>query len=351
MDPIKLIVIGASAGGVEELVKLCRSLPKDLSAAVMIVLHTPATSVSLLPEILSRAGSLPARHARNEEEIRPGNIYIAPPNHHMLVNKNRLYLTLSPRENGHRPAVDSLFRSAAQAHGPHVIGIILSGTLGDGAMGLLEIQRAGGTTIVQDPSEALFSGMPVSAIQKTRVDFILPSKDISTKLVELVNGNSIRMEVNQMEPDEHIGEKQLKEDREQFKNIEKNSPRQLLTCPDCGGILWEMCDSKVLGYRCQIGHQFSEESLGVSQANSVETALWAAVRLLEERGALAARMATRAGEQGLRRSEQRFSEMETDASQTAAIIRNLIASGRVVTPVLPPDELIDAAHYGPKTDD
>lgn len=338
-----IIVIGASAGGVETLMKLGHALPADLKAAVLIVLHTPPTGVSLLPQILSRAGSLPARHARHEEEIESGHIYVALPNHHLLLSRNRLYLSMGPRENGHRPSVDSLFRSAAQSHGASVIGIILSGTLGDGALGLLEVQRAGGTTIVQDPEEALFSGMPSNAIRKTMVDYILPLGSIAAKIIDLANKSQPGNGVGHMDQDEYIGKEQLQEDRELFMANEKSSPRTLLTCPECGGVLWEMHASKVLGYRCQIGHQFSEESLGVSQANSVETALWMAVRLLEERVALSARMASRANEQGMGRSEQHFRDMEEDASRTAAIIRNLITNGRVVIPVLPSEELVDSA--------
>ena len=342
----RIIVIGASAGGVETLIKLCHSLPIDLQAVVLIVLHTPPAGRSLLPEILSRAGSLPAKHARHEEEIEPGKIYIAPPNHHMLIHKNRLYLSLGPRENGHRPSVDFLFRSAAQSHRGDVVGIILSGTLGDGSIGLSEIKRTGGITIVQDPNEALFPGMPLNAIRKTKVSFILPLEKIGTKIIELVKNGKPEIGVSLMDQEDYVGEKQLKEDREKFKANEKTSPRTLLTCPDCGGVLWEMHASDVLGYRCQIGHRFSEESLGVSQANSVETALWTAVRLLEERGALAARMASRAEEQKLSRSKQQFREMEEDASRTAAIIRNLISSGHVVVPILPPEEFEDLMNDG-----
>jgi two-component system, chemotaxis family, protein-glutamate methylesterase/glutaminase len=350
MASTKTIVIGASAGGVETLINLCRSLPADLHAAVLIVLHTPSTGGSLLPQILSRAGNLPAKHAQHEEDIEPGNIYVAPPNHHMLLNKNRLYLSRGPRENGHRPSVDSLFRSAAKSHGAGVIGIILSGTLGDGSMGLLEVNQAGGTTIVQDPQEALFSGMPSTAIKKTKVDFVLPLAAIAAKIIELVANDTLYKEVDYMEQNEFFGKKQLQEDKEHFKSNGKSSPRTLFTCPECGGVLWEMQQENALVYRCQIGHQFSEESLGVSQANSVETALWAAVRLLDERIALSARMANRAKEQGMDRSEKQFRDMEEDASRTAAIIRNLITNGHVVVPVLPP-EVMEHNSAGSESDD
>jgi two-component system, chemotaxis family, protein-glutamate methylesterase/glutaminase len=224
-----------------------------------------------------------------------------------------------------------------------VTGIVLSGTRGDGAAGLLEIKRAGGITIVQDPEEALFAGMPQTAIGKSEIDFVLPITEIAAKIVELATRDEPDGRGEPMKQDPQFGQEQLIEDREHFKNNGKTTPRTLLTCPECGGVLWETHQSHVLGYRCQIGHTFSEESLAVSHANSVETALWAAVRMLEERVALSARMASRAKEQGMSRSEQQFREMEEDASRTVAILRNLITSSRVITPVLPPDESADAA--------
>jgi two-component system, chemotaxis family, protein-glutamate methylesterase/glutaminase len=346
----KIIVIGASAGGTETLIQLCKKLPADLQAAILIVLHTPSNGNSMLPQILSRAGRLPARHATHEEPIRPGQIFIAPPNHHLLLNKQQLYLSLGPRENGHRPSIDSLFRSAALSEGPRVIGIILSGTLGDGSAGLTEIKRAGGLAIVQDPGEALFSGMPLNAIARSKVDYILPLEEISSKLGELARENLADIPAGEaavsMEQNPHPGNipdpHNPGEEKGEIREFLTNNPRTILTCPECGGVLQEKQDKDMFGYHCHAGHQFSEESLAVSHANSVETALWAAVRLLEERMALSARMAEKAREQGLTRSAAQFQSQQEDTERTAAILRNLILDSRVIVPGLYLDESSEA---------
>ena len=157
MSTRDIIVIGASAGGVEPLVELVRKLPADLPAAVFVVMHFPAQSPSAMPSILTRAGPLPATHARHGEAIRPGRIYVAVPDHHLIVHREVVHVVRGPQENHCRPAIDPLFRSAAVAHGPRVIGVILSGSLYDGTVGLLAVKRHGGVAIAQDPAEALFS--------------------------------------------------------------------------------------------------------------------------------------------------------------------------------------------------
>lgn len=179
MSGCRIIVMGASAGGIEALTQLVKQLPEDLPAALFIALHVPAYGTSVMPSILTRARHLPACHPRDGQHIQPGHIYVAPPNHHLLVWCDRVRLSLGPRENGHRPAVDTLFRSAAQCHGKRVVGIVLSGTLDDGTAGLAIVKARGGTTIAQDPEEALFSGMPRSAIENVEVDYILKVAEIA----------------------------------------------------------------------------------------------------------------------------------------------------------------------------
>src|SRR5947199_9158576 len=169
-----IIVVGASAGGVEALVTLARSLKRNLQAAVFVVLHMPAQSPSLLPEILGRAGPLKAVQATDDMQIEPGHIYVAPPDQHMLMELGKVRVVRGPKENRHRPAVDPLFRSAALAYGPRVIGVILTGALDDGTAGLQAVKRRGGITIVQDPDEAFYPGMPLSALQHVQVDYTLP---------------------------------------------------------------------------------------------------------------------------------------------------------------------------------
>ncbi len=180
-----IIVIGASAGGVTALTELVGGLPPDLSAAVCVAVHIPADSRSVLPDILSRSGPLPATHAQDGEAIRSGHIYVAPPGHHLLVEQAVLRLSLAAREHHTRPAVDPLFRSAARAYGSRVVGVVLSGVLDDGTAGLIEINRHGGASIAQEPADALFPAMPRNAIARARVQYVLPPTDIAAVLTEL----------------------------------------------------------------------------------------------------------------------------------------------------------------------
>jgi two-component system chemotaxis response regulator CheB len=192
-----IVVIGASAGGVEALVALMRSLPADLEAAVFVVLHVPPQSSSMLPVILDRSGPLPAQHARDGLPIERGQIYVAPPDHHLVVERERMRVVRGPRENRHRPAVDVLFRSAAWEYGPHVIGVVLTGTLDDGTAGLLAIKQRGGIAVVQHPDDALYPGMPRSALAHVDVDHSVPLREIGPLLATLT-----REAVGQAEPAE-----------------------------------------------------------------------------------------------------------------------------------------------------
>lgn len=186
MDKRDLIVIGASAGGVEALRTVVAGLPADLPAAVLVVLHVPSDARSELPTILSRISRLPVAHAHVDEPLVPGTITVAPPDRHLTVRGERLHLSSGPRVNGHRPAIDPLFQTAASALGRRVIGVILSGALDDGTAGMLDIQLGGGVTIVQDPNDALYSGMPRSVLENMEVDRVIPAAAIPAALVELV---------------------------------------------------------------------------------------------------------------------------------------------------------------------
>ncbi|HZR99825.1 MAG TPA: chemotaxis protein CheB [Chloroflexota bacterium] len=318
-----LVVVGASAGGVEALAELVRGLSRNLPAAVCVVLHLPADSTSLLPQILSRAGALPAIHARDGELLRHGHVFVAPPDSHLVVEPGRLRLLAGPRENGHRPSIDVLFRTAAQAYGPRVVGVILSGTLDDGTAGLLAIKRRGGLAVVQQPADARYPGMPQSALEHVVVDEVLPVRDIPAALSRLARepapgeaaapSAALQEEIRAAEVD-----------LERLNRDAYPGAPSVYTCPECSGSLWELRDGELLRYRCRVGHAFTAESLLASQAGSVEAALWAALRALEEKASLASRMAEQATARGYQLTAVRFAEQEADARQRAAVIRRAL---------------------------
>ena len=183
-----IVVIGASAGGVETVSRLVHGLPGNFRGAIMIAMHFPWYGTSVLPRILERAGRLAAAHAENGEEILAGHIYVAPPDRHLIVMRRSVRLSRGPRENGNRPAIDAMFRSAALAHDSRVIGVVLTGNLDDGTAGLVAIKRRGGIVIVQKPQDALFSSMPQSAIDHVpHIDYVLPLSQIPERLTELAS--------------------------------------------------------------------------------------------------------------------------------------------------------------------
>lgn len=317
-----IVVIGASAGGVEVLTELVQLLPSDLPAALFAVLHFPSFGISVLPQILSRSGNLPALHPQDKDVIHPGQIYVAPPNYHLLVRRDHIRLSLGPRENGHRPAVDTLFRSAARAYGHRVIGVILSGALDDGTAGLAVIKELGGIAVVQDPEEALFKGMPQSAIENVAVDHILKLADIASILIKLTHESAEEEEAVSGEIDrEALIVAQNKAALERGERSGEPSP---LTCPDCGGVLWELHEGNYIRFRCHTGHAYSSDSLVAQQSDEVEKALWSAIRTLEEKASLARRMAVQAHQQNRLMSESQFRQRAEEAEQHSTLLRQVI---------------------------
>ncbi len=319
-----LIVVGASAGGVEALTQLVAGLPADMPAALAIVMHIPATNVSLLPTILGKAGSLPAQNPRDHEPIRKGRIYVAPPDQHLLIQNGQLRLGRGPRENGHRPAIDPLFRSAAWHFGPRVVGVVLSGNLDDGTAGLLAIKRQGGVTLVQDPTEAVAPGMPSSAIENGAADQVLPVADIAAVLVDLAYESVIDRGERNMSGEMENEMKIAEFDAQALQSTEQNLPPSGFACPECGGTLFEIHENELVRYRCRVGHAFSPETLAAEQVKSVDDALWVAFRALKERAALARRMAQRMRERGMIQLAQRHEEQARDAETQAQKIRRVL---------------------------
>lgn len=319
-----IIVIGASAGGVEALVTLTRSLQRKLEAAVFVVLHIPAQSPSLLPEILSRAGPLKAVQATDDLKIEYGHIYVAPPDHHMLVERGKVCVVHGPKENRHRPAVDPLFRSAALAYGPRVIGAILTGSLDDGTAGLLAVKRRGGIAIVQDPDEALYPSMPMSALANVEVDYTLPLASIGPLLGQLADKRAKEEGGYPVSEDMEKETKQAEMDLAIMHNNTHVGAPSAFSCPECGGVLWEIQDGDLLRFRCRVGHAFSVESVLAEQSETLEEALWVALKTLQESVDLAQRLALQARTRGQEWLARRFDAKSQDAEQRATLIRRVL---------------------------
>jgi two-component system, chemotaxis family, protein-glutamate methylesterase/glutaminase len=319
-----IVVVGASAGGVEALVDLTVSLPGDLPAAVFVVLHLPATGTSALPEILRRQGPLPAAHVKDGEPIRPGRIYVAPPDHHVLLRTGHVHLSRGPRENGHRPAIDPLFRSAAHEYAAKVIGVVLSGALDDGTAGLVAVKSRGGVAVVQDPADALYPAMPGSALEHVQVDHVVAAASMGKLLARLLA--DLAEPPPGPAPDGMRVEVEMEEfSLEAFEGEHPGRPSGF-SCPDCNGVLWQIREGGLERYRCRVGHAWSPEGLLTQQSEALEAALWVALRSLEERAALARRLSEPARRRGHSITATRFEEQAAEAAQAARLVRELLVN-------------------------
>jgi two-component system chemotaxis response regulator CheB len=327
-----VIVIGGSAGALEPLKRIVELLPDTLAASVFIVIHTKAEGDGVLPEILRRRTRIGVAFARDHDPIEPRRIYIAPPNCHLLVARSEVRVVRGPRENGFRPAVDPLFRTAATTFGARVVGVVLSGALGDGAYGLSVIKHHGGVAVVQDPSDATFNSMPYRALAAVDADYVAAADDIAAIIARLCSepANDARRATGQGEKTmarSKDSEPQLPSDDSDVAAMEKRyGAASSLTCPDCGGALWEVEEGRVLRYQCHVGHQYAPDVLDTEQRDAVDGALWSAVRALEEHSELKRRMARRAESTGLSTVAEGFKESARDAHRQAQQIRTVLFS-------------------------
>jgi two-component system chemotaxis response regulator CheB len=320
----KIIVLGGSSGAIEALMEIIRRLPGETPAAFFVAVHISPKGESVLPNILSRAGRLPASHAVDGLPIRPGHIYVAPPDLHLLLKGRFVRLTRGPRENHHRPAIDPLFRSAAVWYGANVIGVLLSGNLDDGTAGVLAIKQRGGVAVVQDPSDAQFPDMPRSALSSIKIDYALPAKEIGPLLLRLAR-EPLKKEERDALPEmkEEIAIEEMS--MAAIENNDKEGRPSVFGCPDCGGTLWEVDDKDVLRFRCRVGHAYTAESLAEQQTNGVEAAMWSALRALEESATLQRRIAERARKNNHEAIAARFEAKAVEAEDKARIVRDAIA--------------------------
>ena len=298
-----IIVIGASAGGVEALQTVVGSLPPELPAAVFVVLHLYPRSESFLPGILSRAGALHAVHPQDGDPIEKGRIYVAPPDHHLLVERDHIHVGTGPKEQHQRPCINVTFRSAALAYGERVSAVVLTGQLDDGAAGLWEVKRRGGVAIVQNPEMAAFPSMPLSAVRDVEVDFTVALTEIGPLLARLAVQDSPVVTSN--------GDKK-----------EMQPTVTDLTCPDCRGTIWEIPHGHFTEYRCRVGHIFSPKSMLAEQFAAQEKLLYGAIVALEEGASLALRLADQF-ESDVR---ARLLDEAREREQQAEVVRKVLKS-------------------------
>jgi two-component system, chemotaxis family, protein-glutamate methylesterase/glutaminase len=319
------VAIGASAGGVEALAFLITRLPNPFPATMLITLHL--SQGSELDQILNRAANGRAAFAQNGDTLRKGHIFIAPPGHHLIANGETLLLGSGPRESHAKPAIDPMLRSVAACCGPRTVGVVLTGTLGDGASGLNAIQQCGGMTVVQDPNDAAHPEMPRAAMNESTPDHIVRLVDLPMLLTSLVHQpagqprpvpESIRFEVSIAS-----GEKGS------MRQMDRLGQRSILTCPECNGLMWEIDEGNLVRYRCHVGHAYSEETMSIGLDGNLRRALASALRLFEERVALLKKLDKQARESGHKRAAHDYNRKKDEYEVEAEVIRETI--GRLDT--------------------
>ena len=320
-----VVVVGASAGGVEALQALVAALPATLPATVLVVLHIPAAGADALGPILDRAGPLPARRARDGEPLRLREVLVAAPDHHLLVLDGAVATSRGPRENGHRPAVDVLFRSAARALGPRVVAVVLSGALDDGAAGSVAVASRGGVVLAQDPVEAMHAGMPSACAAASGAE-VLPVAALARRLAELVGEDVDVDAVPAVTPlmDQETGLADMEPGA--LESLDRPGHPSGFSCPDCHGVLFQIDEGRLRRYRCRVGHAWSVDSLLAEHGEAVEGALWMALRSLEEKAALSAQLAAGARDTGRRLTADRFAGQADEARAAAEVIRGMLVA-------------------------
>lgn len=278
----KIIVIGASAGGFEAIKTIVKSLPAHFDASVFIVWHMAPDIRGVLPQVLNRLNTIYAAHAYDKEEIKPNRIYIAPPDHHLLVEKGRVRITRGPKENRFRPAIDPLFRSAAYVYGTRVIGIILSGALDDGTAGLFTVKNYGGIAIVQDPADAEVPSMPENALREVQADYTLPASEIARQLINL-SKEKAPANTGIMKDEKTKAEIQIAaEDNALHLGLPDVGELTPFTCPECHGVLSKIQEGTLARFRCHTGHAYSIDTLLASISENIEDSLYSALRGIDE---------------------------------------------------------------------
>lgn len=327
-----IVVIGSSAGGIPALKEMVKSFNTDLNASVFIVQHLAADKMSYLPQILSSNGPLPALHPRDGEEIKKGVIYVAPPDHHMIIEGGHILIKKGPRENNFRPSVDALMRSAAYWYGSRVIAAVLTGYLSDGSSGLWSVQQFGGVTIVQSPEDSSYPDMPRNALEYVDAAYILPLKEIGPLVNQLTTEPvGPGLSENTLLKTRIRAEIEIAAQKNALsKGINKMGEKTELTCPECGGALTSIEEGANVRYRCHTGHGFSSSALWSGITELVETKLWQAMRSLEEGILFLEQAVTRCELSGNHADASRFQEKaEILKSRSKALLDYIYSQGQV----------------------
>ncbi|HKZ67318.1 MAG TPA: chemotaxis protein CheB [Chitinophagaceae bacterium] len=307
VKPFYIAGVGASAGGINAVSELLSQFTPAMHVAVLIVIHlSKAVMGDIIVARLQKNTSLPCKIAEDNEIIKPGNIYLAPPDAHLLVKENRLLVGHGPAENRFRPSIDVLFRSMAVNHGEKAIGIILTGFLNDGTSGMLAIKESGGHCIVQDPNEAEYPDMPLSVAETLNVDHCVSLKQMGKIILEISKIEKVK---GVLPPRKVVAESRISEKAATgIEEISKLGEKSVFACPDCGGGLWSIRNGHVKHYRCHIGHAYSEKDLVVKQSETIENTLWVAIRMMEERKTMLWKLAAENDLRGLGRISTTYRE-------------------------------------------
>lgn len=316
-----------SAGGLDVLRDIVAAIPSDFPAAIAVVMHTSAESPGVLRHILAKVTRLPCVSPTRLEWLRPGTIYVAPPDHHMLVIPGHICVSKGPKENRFRPAIDPLFRSAAQVYGPNAVGVIMSGSLDDGVAGLWAIKRRGGVAIVQDPDEALFPALPRNALAYvTDVDHVVPSMQIPELLVQLT-GQPERDVPSEIPEDIKIELSIAKQEDPIQAGVGRLGKPSVLSCPECHGVLLQLKEAGHIRFRCHTGHAYSMGSLLTEVRCGIETQLWNAIRAMQEGDMLMRAMAEHIQDMHMSIDCVTLMERAAELQGQIATLRQMVTSG------------------------
>lgn len=348
MDKSIIVVIGTSAGGLDALKTIVADFDVPFNAAIFIVWHMPPNSIGILSTVLTKSGKLGAAYAKDSEPIENGRIYIAPPDHHMVIEGGFVRISHGPKENLFRPAIDPLFRSAAFEYGNRSIGVILTGGLDDGTAGLWAIKQCGGVAIVQDPKEAVAPGMPENALRVVSADYVLPVKEIGKLVVKLIEDDVLSWrEESALKADTHEVKRELKMEvaialgdgaaSQTYFSSNELSP---YTCPECHGVLAKVSGEKVDRFRCHTGHAYTTESLLSAMSDDIEKNLWSSARILEESMMMLNQLGDHMAESGQLNAAAHYFQKANDSEKHLRLLRSMLSEQQHFTTAITEKGLI-----------